>query len=200
MVTKFPEEGIWFTSDTHFNHSKIIEFCKRPYSSIEEHDAALIKNWNDLVSPEDTVFHLGDFCYGGAPKWKEIISQLNGHIILIRGNHDDKNLQASLYPLFEDVVYQARLLIGNRTVYLNHFPFLCFAHADPNTYKDAYSIQLFGHVHSGPYCTTEDKGRMNYLYPTQYDVGVDNNDYRPISWQQVKEIINKQLQNERDRS
>ena len=87
MVTKFPEEGIWFTSDTHFNHSKILDFCKRPFADIAEHDAALIKNWNDLVKPEDTVFHLGDFCWGGTSKWREILSQLNGHIYLIRGNH-----------------------------------------------------------------------------------------------------------------
>ena len=93
------------------------------------------------------------------------------------------------------MVYQARILIGDKTVYLNHFPFLCFGHGDPTMYKNAYSIQLFGHVHSGPYCTTEDKGRLQYLYPTQYDVGVDNNNYRPVSWLQVKQTIQRQIEN-----
>ena len=83
MITKFPESGIFFTSDTHFCHKKILEFCDRPWNSIEEHDEALIDNWNSIITPDDTVFHLGDFCFGGAPKWKEILKQLNGHIYLI---------------------------------------------------------------------------------------------------------------------
>ena len=49
MVTKYPESGVFFTSDTHFGHSKIIDYCKRPFSSIEEHDKTLIQNWNNVV-------------------------------------------------------------------------------------------------------------------------------------------------------
>jgi len=193
MITKFPEEGVWFTSDTHFNHQKILEFCKRPFDNINEHDQKLIENWNSVISPEDTVFHLGDFCFGNPQKVIEIREQLNGHIYLIKGNHDDKNLQASLYPLFEGCLYQARILINKQTVYLNHFPFLCFAHGNIDTYKNSYSIQLFGHIHSGPNSSSEDTSRSNILYPTQYDVGVDNNNYFPVSWKEVKTIINNQI-------
>ena len=193
MITKFPESGIFFTSDTHFCHKKILEFCDRPWNSIEEHDETLIDNWNSIITPDDTVFHLGDFCFGGAPKWKEILKQLNGHIYLIKGNHDDKNLEASLYSYFEDVVYQARILIGKQTIYLNHFPFLCFAHGNPITYPTSYNINLFGHVHSGPNSTSEDISRLNFLYPTQYDVGVDNNCYKPISWEDIKLIIENKI-------
>jgi len=193
MITKFPEEGVWFTSDTHFNHQKILEFCKRPFDNINEHDQKLIENWNSVISPEDTVFHLGDFCFGNPQKVIEIREQLNGHIYLIKGNHDDKNLQASLYPLFEGCLYQARILINKQTVYLNHFPFLCFAHGNIDTYKNSYSIQLFGHIHSGPNSSSEDTSRSNILYPTQYDVGVDNNNYFPVSWEEVKTIINNQI-------
>ena len=49
-------------------------------------------------------------------------------------------------------------------------------------------------MHSGPYCTTEDVGRLGYLYPTQYDVGVDNNFYCPVSWLTIKQIIQKQIE------
>lgn len=70
-----------------FNHKAILRFCNRPWESIEEHDQALIENWNSVIGPDDTVFHLGDFVFGGFPKWKEIVEQLNGHIYLIRGNH-----------------------------------------------------------------------------------------------------------------
>lgn len=195
MITKFSESGIFFTSDTHFNHSNILRFCNRPFSSIEEHDKALIDNWNSVVSPNDTIFHLGDFCFGGSDKWKSIRQQLNGHIILIKGNHDDKHLQQSLYPLFDDVLYQARILINGRTIYLNHFPFLCFAHGNVSTYKDSYAIQCFGHIHSGPNSTSDDMSRSSLLYPTQYDVGVDNNNYTPISYEKLSDIISQQINN-----
>lgn len=193
MITKFSGEGLWFTSDTHFNHANILKFTNRPFENIAEHDEALIKNWNDRVGNDDTVFHLGDFCFGSSQKIMEIREKLNGNIILIRGNHDDKNLQRSLWSLFEDVVYQAKILVDGRTVYLNHFPFLCFARGSFDLYGDGYSINLFGHVHSGPNCTTDDNSRLSMLYPTQYDVGVDNNNYAPISWNEVKSIIESQI-------
>lgn len=193
MVTKYPESGIFFTSDTHFGHSKIIDYCKRPFSSIEEHDKALIQNWNNVVEQDDTVFHLGDFAYGNSQFISNIIKQLNGNIILIKGNHDLKNMNPTLYNMFSDVVYQARILIDKQTVYLNHFPFLCFDHGDINLYKNNYSIQLFGHVHSGPLTSSKDVSRLNILFPTQYDVGVDNNNYTPISWADVKNKIKQQI-------
>lgn len=193
MVTKYPESGIFFTSDTHFGHSKIIEYCKRPFSSIEEHDKALIQNWNSVVGQDDTVFHLGDFAYGNSQFIANIIKQLNGNIILIKGNHDLRNINPTLYNIFSDVVYQARILIDKQTVYLNHFPFLCFEHGDINLYKNNYSIQLFGHVHSGPLTSSEDVNRLNILLPTQYDVGVDNNNFTPISWIDVRDKIKQQI-------
>ena len=193
MVTKYPESGIFFTSDTHFGHSKIIDYCKRPFSSIEEHDKTLIQNWNNVVGQDDTVFHLGDFAYGNSQFISNIIKQLNGNIILIKGNHDLRNMNPTLYNIFSDAVYQARILIDKQTVYLNHFPFLCFDHGDINLYKDNYSIQLFGHVHSGPLTSSEDTSRLNILLPTQYDVGVDNNNFTPISWIDVKNKIKQQI-------
>ena len=193
MVTKYPESGIFFTSDTHFGHSKIIDYCKRPFSSIEEHDKTLIQNWNNVVGQDDTVFHLGDFAYGNSQFVSNIIKQLNGNIILIKGNHDLRNMNPTLYNMFSDAVYQARILIDKQTVYLNHFPFLCFEHGDINLYKDNYSIQLFGHVHSGPLTSSEDANRLNILFPTQYDVGVDNNNFTPISWIDVKNKIKQQI-------
>ena len=193
MITKFTGDGLFFTSDTHFNHKKILDFTKRPYSSIEEHDEALIENWNSVVGLNDTVFHLGDFCFGNPSKVEEIAKRLNGHIILIRGNHDDKNLQKSLWGLFEDVLYQARISVDGRSVYLNHFPFLCFAHGDPKIYKDAYHYNLFGHVHSGTKSTSSDVSRLRYLYPTQYDVGVDNNNMTPVSWEWIDNHLQEKI-------
>ena len=62
-------------------------------------------------------------------------------------------------------------------------------------YKEKPSWELFGHVHSNKEhpSTSPDISRLNYLLPTQYDVGVDNNNYTPVSFNQVKEIIGNQL-------
>lgn len=184
------EDGshVFFTSDTHFGHENIIRFCNRPFASAEEMNEVLINNWNSVVGPDDHVFHLGDFALGGAESWKAILPRLNGHIHLILGNHDLKNFRTSYADYFEEVVMQKYIQVGKKSIYLNHCPFLCFGGA----YRDEPVWQLFGHVHSGPTSEGKDTERLQYLFPTQYDVGVDNNNYTPVSFEQVKEIINKQ--------
>ena len=47
----------------------------------------LIENWNSVVGPNDLVFHLGDFAFGGAEIWNKTLPRLNGHKVLILGNH-----------------------------------------------------------------------------------------------------------------
>lgn len=94
--------------------------------------------------------------------------------------------------LFEGVSHQMILKIDGRTVYLNHYPYLCFGGAWRKPENAVY--QLFGHVHSGPNCGGTDTDRLVNLFPYQYDVGVDNNNYTPVSWQQVQEVINKQVE------
>ena len=93
---------VFFTSDHHFGHANIIRFCNRPWSTISEHNRALIANWNAVVPEDGIVFHLGDFCYkgGGFPAMWWIKGQLHGRIILIRGNHDpDTRKQQNLQQL-----------------------------------------------------------------------------------------------------
>lgn len=152
----------------------------------------LIKNWNSVVSPTDTIFHLGDFAFGGSELWKGVLSQLNGKKILILGNHDMKNVRTGYLQMFDKVVQQMQIYIEGRTIYLNHYPFLCYGGSYRND-KDAV-WQLYGHVHSGPFSTGLDTERLVHTFPTQYDVGVDNNNFTPVSWQQVKEIISKQIE------
>lgn len=188
-IMKFSAEEakkIFFTSDTHFCHNNIIKFCKRPYKNTTEMDDDLIKKWNEKVHTDGIVFHLGDFCFAGSDKWFNIRHKLNGHIYLIRGNHDDHNMSQVMEKLFDGVYYQMRLQIEDNTIYLNHYPFLCFA----GTYRSKPNVwQLFGHVHSGPNSNGQDDKRLQYLFPTQYDVGVDNNGYYPISYEEVKTKI-----------
>ena len=181
--------NIFFTSDTHFGHANIIQFCHRPFSSTDEMNEALITNWNSVVQPDDTVYHLGDFCFGTINLWEEIRKRLNGHIHLILGNHDMKQVknQARMNNLFDSVSFQQQINLDNRSVYLNHYPFLCYG----GTYRrEADAVwQLFGHVHSGPTCKGADTDRLANLFKYQLDVGVDNFKYTPVNWDVVKKII-----------
>lgn len=89
---------------------------------------------------------------------------------------------------FVTVVPQLQITIEGRSIYLNHYPFLCYG-GSWRSEKDAV-WQLFGHVHSGPNQSKgRDNSRLSVLFPTQYDVGVDNNDYAPISYREVKSKI-----------
>jgi calcineurin-like phosphoesterase family protein len=183
---------VFFTSDTHWGHGNIIKFCDRPFKDVEEMNYKLIENWNKKVPQDGLVFHLGDFAWGGSDMWKNIRQQLNGEIILIKGNHDQKNMSSTAeQTLFKYSAWQMLIEVEGRKVLLNHFPFLCYA----GVYRDPKGLvyNLYGHVHSGPGKKGEDIPRLIHTFPTQFDVGVDNNDYEPISWYEVNEKIQKQL-------
>ena len=188
IFTEKEAEKFFFTSDTHFGHTNIIKYCKRPFKNVEEHDEELIKRWNKKVSKDDIVFHLGDVAFGY--NIENILDQLNGKIYLIIGNHDWRNYNI-FNKRFEIVTQQINMKIGKRHIILNHYPMLAFSGAWRGV--DA-TYQLFGHVHTSPY-TDEglDQQRMKYLFTSQYDVGIDNNDFTPVSWKEVDQIINNQM-------
>ena len=187
---------IFFTSDTHFSHANIMKYCNRPFSTVEEMNETMIANWNRVVPEDGIVFHLGDFAFGGFPVWESVRARLNGKIILVIGNHDMKqNLQNTvrLEKMFEHMAFQMKVEIEGQKIYLNHFPFLCYS----GSWRKGESLvwQLFGHVHSGRANSAGlDTPRLVYLFPSQYDVGVDGNGFAPVSFYQIKEIISKQLE------
>ena len=187
MNYRLDGRNVFFTSDTHFYHTNIIEFCKRPFMDIEDMNETLIANWNKAVGTDDIVFHLGDFCLGVSGKWNRLLDKLNGKIYLILGNHDLRNFRKSYAGRFESVAMQMNIEVGNQKICLNHYPFLCYE------VSYDYTWQLFGHVHTSKYNTGKDAPRLRMLFPTQYDVGVDNNDFTSVSFAQVKEIIEKQI-------
>ncbi len=193
MNFKFDGSRVYFTSDTHFNHTNIISYCQRPFKNVDEMNERIIANWNEVVSEDDIIFHLGDFCLGGAAEWTRLLDRLNGKIYLIMGNHDRKNIRQGFMDRFEHVAMQMHIEVGKQRIYLNHYPFLCFE----GGYKDVW--QLFGHVHTRKNNTGIDAGRLQYLYPTQYDVGVDNNNFAPVSFEQVKRIIGKQVEQSKEK-
>lgn len=186
---------LYFTSDNHFFHDAIRGFCKRPFDSVEEMNKSMIEKWNAKVPEDGLVFHLGDFAFGGYNAWKKIREQLNGDIILIKGNHDAKSLTSTAHSLFKDVAHQLRIDVEGRRVWLNHFPLLAYS----GTYRDmdSYEWNLFGHIHLS---NVEERNKgldykrcIDNLFPTQYDVGVDFNNFEPLSWYEVNEKILRQI-------
>jgi calcineurin-like phosphoesterase family protein len=110
---------VFFIGDTHFGHRGIIEFSEtkpfRPFATIEEHDAELVCRWNSIVAPKDTVWHLGDFCFG--KRNLEIAAQLNGNKKLVMGNHD-------MYATEDYLRYFTRLagVVEYKGLVLSHAP------------------------------------------------------------------------------
>ena len=188
QIYKFEPDKVYFTSDTHFGHENIIRYCNRPFRNAEEMNAELIRRWRETVPEDGIVFHLGDFAHGNARLWNDILSALTGRKYLILGNHDMKALRQGYMGQFELVTQQMTIRVGGQAIVLNHNPFLCYG----GSYRDVW--QLFGHVHSGPASHTGlDHPRLRMLFPLQYDVGVDNNDFCPISFAEVKTQIEAQV-------
>lgn len=158
---------IWLTSDTHFGHHSIIKFCSRPFSCVEQMNAALINKWNACVSRKDEVYHLGDFSFCSYEETADIVSQLKGKITLIRGNHDS----AKKCELFHEWHWYKRLRYNNRTAILCHFPFESW----DGMHGGAKHFHGHSHGNSRP---------MNL----RLDVGVDCHQYAPISFETAVEL------------
>ena len=121
----------------------ILRFDQRPFVTVEEMEQVLISNWNSAVTNQDTVYILGDFCWGKKPDWIKILDKLNGNKVLIRGNHDLKNMSFNLKNKFADIKNYKEIDDNGRTVIMCHYPILAYKHSfDPNTFM------LFGHVHN----------------------------------------------------
>ena len=140
----------YFIGDLHFGHVNCLSFDNRPFKTIEDHDAVLIKNWNNVVGIEDDVYILGDISWYNTTKTLEILKQLNGHIHLIRGNHDHKHLKnRELQSMFVEITDYKELHIpgtddkkNSNGVVLCHYPIPCFNH---HYYGWCH---LYAHVHN----------------------------------------------------
>jgi calcineurin-like phosphoesterase family protein len=165
----------WFTSDTHFGHARIIDYCKRPFKDVEEMDAELIRRWNAVVKPGDTVYHLGDFALAKvAKKVPGYLERLNGQIHLIYGNHDAKQLKS--LEGFADVKAYKEIKVGEQNIILCHYAFRVWN-------KSHYgSWNLHGHSHG----SLKRDFKMKQL-----DVGVDCWNYAPISFEEVAREMEK---------
>lgn len=163
----------FFTSDTHFSHEWVLDKGIRHFHDVDEMNFRMIQNWNKVIKPGYTVYHLGDFAFAPERTLNRILSELNGHIHLILGNHDLCQKSIMHNRRFTSVKMQDVIQIGQYHIYLNHFPLLCFP-------KSPNLLQFFGHVHSTPDGPrTEDHRKLEHLHPTQYEVGADLNGLQP---------------------
>lgn len=176
---------IWFTSDTHFCHRNIIKYEDRPFTDVEQMNSEIIHRWNEVVAPEDTVYHLGDVALGPAERFYPLVAALNGRKILIRGNHDGHSKEWYIARGFAGVYPSLMLYVNGRRILLTH---------EPNKgLDDDYDLHFFGHVHDkahhgefqGDYPTIARNGaclcveRWNY-YPVELDELLCRCDHAPF--------------------
>lgn len=163
---------IWLTSDTHFDHIKIIDYEKRPFTNNIEMTEQLITNWNSVVKPNDIIFHLGDVFFCKAERMKEIADQLNGRKILIRGNHDKGYSDTKFKKLGFDVYNY--YFINN--MLLSHYP-----QQDTPLRTAIMNTDLIGNVHGHVHSQID--GLDQSIYKC---VSVELTDYKPIHMNEVR--------------
>lgn len=164
---------IFLTSDTHFGHDREFLWGPRGFTSSQEHDEAIIKNWNETVGPDDIVYHCGDLMLGDNAHGLECVKRLNGTIKLIRGNHDTDarwKLYATL-PNVELLGWAEVIKYRKYQFYLSHHPTLT-SNLEKAPYLRMHLINLFGHTHQ--------QTKFHNEIPFMFHVGLDSNNNAPV--------------------
>lgn len=191
----------WFISDLHLGHAKIVELASRPFASVEEMNAALIRNWQEVVAPEDDVWCLGDMVMGQLAENLPLLAQLPGKKHLVLGNHDrpsklyhhkseEKRMEwvCKYEQYFVSMQEEACLEIAGTEILLSHLPYNDPEFVD-HSYEDRYSEYMpkdqglwlvHGHVHEA----WKVKNR-------QINVGVDVWDFRPVPLSSIMQIMSQ---------
>ena len=155
--------NIWVISDTHFGHANIIEYCDRPFSSVDEMNHVLVENWNKVVQDEDIVYHLGDVYF----KNHSMLSALKGRKRLILGNHDN-GLDQNLRNVFQKIMVWR--MFPEFGLLLTHVP------VHQNSLSEKCPVNVHGHIHNNE----RDYGK-------QYkNVSVEVINYTPINIEELR--------------
>jgi calcineurin-like phosphoesterase family protein len=159
----------WVLADTHFDHAAILKYANRPFSSVEDMNAAIVENCK-VIHPGDTVIIVGDYAWKRHQHW---IHAIRGKKILVRGNHDKMNREC--YSQFTEVHD-----ILERNI---HGQFTVFCHYAMRVWNKRHygAWHLYGHSHGA---------LAEYANDMSFDVGVDVWQFRPIPW----EVIVKKMQ------
>lgn len=162
----------FFTSDQHLGHAKIIQYCHRPFSNVEEMNSTIIERFNSVVGKNDTTVHAGDFCWAKNHKeaQEKYISKLNGNHIFIKGSHD--------HWLPDFAQYMWRKEINGVLIVVCHYSMRTWERSHYNSWH------LYGHSH----------GRLE-PFGKSMDIGVDPNNFYPLSFEQIREYMNNRPNN-----
>jgi calcineurin-like phosphoesterase family protein len=167
---------IYVTADTHYGHTNIITHCHRPFRTVAEMGETITKNWNNIIQPTDTVYHLGDFAF----RLPDTLPVLNGQKFLVIGNHDKK-----LLPKYKNIFGWMRDIYDLKTetqrFWLSHYAHRVWNHSHHG------SIHLYGHSHN---TLPDDPNSLSM------DVGMDAayailGEFRPFSLDEVLDIIKR---------
>jgi calcineurin-like phosphoesterase family protein len=174
----------WFTGDEHHFHNNMIKGTLWGFRDFPDEKTCrreIIKRHNEVVSPIDEVYHIGDFAMIGPSQWekiKGILDKLNGTHYLILGNHDECKPMKYVEMGFTRVHTSLRIEIDGWILELHH---------DPSIYTITSNLPdvdrivfIHGHVHT-LYKSIPEKRIIN--------VGVDQWDYHPINWETIKEEL-----------
>lgn len=171
---------IWFTSDTHFNHANIDKLSNRNFGSLEAMEAAIITNWNNVVSSGDTVYHLGDFALSSGKKDADLIdsilAKLKGNKWLISGNHDRDEVKKNTRWVKVVDYHELKIDTGGETkqkIVLFH-----------------YAMRVWNQMHRGAWMLHgHSHGNLIDVGGKILDVGTDVHKYCPISVETVKNYM-----------
>ena len=166
----------FFTADTHINHFNIIKYCYRPFETAQEMDKVIIENTNTIVKANDVLWHLGDTTWVNPQRYFEQLKCKKINVIM--GNHDRKNKKQlkELAAIGRIELYEGFIdtSINGQKITLCHYPMRSWN----CSYHGAW--HLFGHVHG--------RGQVSWW---SMDVGVDSNNFMPVSFDQVKAYMEK---------
>jgi len=151
--------AVFFTADTHFGSERVLHWSQRPFSTVAEMDNCIITNWNNIVTNQDTVYHLGDFGE------LDILSALNGHIIFLPGNADT-------LEMVEIIATSCDIINPNTVITLEDDSFQ-LVH-EPDEAQPSDNFFLFGHIH-----------KLQMVKRNGLNVGVDCHNFCPIPLETV---------------
>ena len=185
---------IWFTSDWHLDHANTMKYCNRPFRDVGEMNRTITNNFFNVVRQGDTLYFLGDLSFGEKP----ILDFLSGvdtneiDIHFIKGNHDKDLMRLSRQKEFFEKYFSHITIsdilstdIEGQSVTMMHYPMLTFNKSHFGAWM------LYGHHHNGNY----HKDIPPEVMGKKMNVGVDVNDFKPVSWTQVKAFMAKQPDN-----
>ena len=184
---------IYLSSDLHFGHDREFLWGQRGFSSIEENDNTILKNFKEILKDEDDLYLLGDLMLLDNESGIEKLKQIPGKIHIILGNHDSSD-RIKLYeqlPQVQEIVYATKIK------YKKTYFFLCHYKVQTANYDDQLSwakhiVSLHGHTHS--------KEKFEDGNPYQYNVSLDANNNIPISIDEIIENIkNKKIEMENNK-